>query len=73
MSYSHNGNAQIAVHRPARGPIDLLSDALTIAWTWRHRARSRRSLSALDDHQLRDIGLSPLDRDREVVKPFWVR
>jgi uncharacterized protein YjiS (DUF1127 family) len=38
---------------------------------WIARARSRRILRTLDDHQLADLGLS---RDRvefESAKPFW--
>jgi uncharacterized protein YjiS (DUF1127 family) len=40
-------------------------------WEWRSRAGSRRALSMLSDHALRDIGLTRADVDREVMKPFW--
>ena len=39
--------------------------------TWGERARARRQLAHLDDRQLRDIGLSPIDIQREILKPFW--
>ncbi len=39
--------------------------------TWQERARGRRALASLDDHLLRDIGLSRADVERERVKPFW--
>jgi uncharacterized protein YjiS (DUF1127 family) len=39
--------------------------------TWRQRATDRRQLQKLDDHLLRDIGLSRADVEFEVAKPFW--
>jgi uncharacterized protein YjiS (DUF1127 family) len=38
---------------------------------WEERERSRQFLLALDDHGLRDLGLSRLDAWREANKPFW--
>ena len=35
------------------------------------RRRDRRLLAQLDDHLLRDIGLSPEDAQSEAAKPFW--
>lgn len=35
------------------------------------RHRQRRSLAALDDHLLRDVGLSRKDARRETDKAFW--
>jgi uncharacterized protein YjiS (DUF1127 family) len=35
------------------------------------RARQRRHLVALSDHQLRDIGLTRSDVELEGRKPFW--
>jgi len=35
------------------------------------RARQRRDLAALSDHNLRDIGLTRGDVEIEVGKPFW--
>jgi len=35
------------------------------------RARQRRDLAALSDHGLRDIGLSRVDVESEISKPFW--
>jgi uncharacterized protein YjiS (DUF1127 family) len=42
----------------------VLSQALT-------RRRDRMLLARLDDHLLRDIGLTPEDARTEAVKPFW--
>jgi uncharacterized protein YjiS (DUF1127 family) len=38
---------------------------------WRRRARTRRQLDALSDHELRDLGLDHGDAMREAAKPFW--
>lgn len=35
------------------------------------RHRQRRSLAALDDHLLRDVGLSRTEARRESDKAFW--
>jgi uncharacterized protein YjiS (DUF1127 family) len=40
---------------------------------WRHVARQRRDLAALDDCALRDLGLSRGDVLAESSKPFWRR
>lgn len=39
--------------------------------TWQERARERRRLAALDDHLLRDMGLSRSQVDFESRKQFW--
>ena len=38
---------------------------------WLQRARTRRQLDALSDHELRDLGLDHGDAMREAAKPFW--
>ncbi len=39
--------------------------------TWRQRAADRRQLCDLDDHMLRDVGLSRGEVEFEISKPFW--
>jgi len=39
--------------------------------TWRQRAADRRQLCDLDDHMLRDVGLSRGEVEFEINKPFW--
>ena len=35
------------------------------------RFRQRQDLTALDDHMLRDIGITRLQAEAEATKPFW--
>ena len=39
---------------------------------WIERSRQRRMLATLDDHMLRDIGITRADAARECEKPFWL-
>jgi uncharacterized protein YjiS (DUF1127 family) len=39
--------------------------------TWIDISRQRRVLAELDDHLLRDIGITRYDVAHEVAKPFW--
>ncbi len=47
----------------------------TAFWTrsplWRQRAITRRELARLDDRMLHDIGISQIDVEGEISKPFW--
>ncbi|MCP5368041.1 MAG: DUF1127 domain-containing protein [Hyphomicrobiales bacterium] len=45
--------------------------ALDTLAEWQERARQRRQLQELDDHMLRDLGLSRADAQRESERPFW--
>ena len=38
---------------------------------WQERAEQRRTLQQLDDHMLRDLGLSRADVAREADKSVW--
>lgn len=39
---------------------------------WDTRRRSRNHLSQLDDHLLRDIGVTPHQALKEAKRPFWL-
>ncbi|PWC53036.1 DUF1127 domain-containing protein [Azospirillum sp. TSO22-1] len=38
---------------------------------WYDRWRQRQALMRLDDHLLKDIGVSRADAESEAIKPFW--
>jgi uncharacterized protein YjiS (DUF1127 family) len=38
---------------------------------WRIRAEERRALAMLDYRELRDLGLSRWEIERELAKPIW--
>ncbi len=45
--------------------------AITTLLRWQELARQRRALRRLDDHMLKDIGLSRADAWREAERSFW--
>ena len=49
----------------------VVTDAVDLVLTWQARARSRRELASMDEHTLKDIGVTRLDVVMEVDKPFW--
>ena len=55
---------------PLHWPAALVATAGVVR-KWLRQERSRRALETLDDHQLRDIGLSRSDVWYECSKPFW--
>jgi uncharacterized protein YjiS (DUF1127 family) len=38
---------------------------------WRRRYRERHAFSMLDERDLRDLGVTRWDVERELSKPFW--
>ena len=65
LSLSHRG----ASRKPGFAVrIGVLLD--TVA-KWQERRRQRLALATLDDHMLRDIGISSADVHAEVTLPFW--
>ena len=54
--------------RPRLSLVSRLTFSVTQALT---RRRDRRILARLDQHLLRDIGLTHEDAQSEVAKPFW--
>ena len=62
----------LAGHRSSelvRRPI--LARLLAATMRWVARVRSRRELSELTPHQLRDVGLDVDMVRQEIAKPFW--
>jgi uncharacterized protein YjiS (DUF1127 family) len=52
-------------------PFHCLAAALAVMLRLIERRRQRLQLSELDDHLLRDVGLTRRDVERECGKPFW--
>jgi uncharacterized protein YjiS (DUF1127 family) len=59
--------------RLARGRFDEFSHLIDLIHEWWTVARQRRSLAALDDWTLKDIGITRADVENETAKPFWRR
>lgn len=79
MTKSLSGYANCAARPAAAGlpngfydlPSRLLVRAFDALIAWQSRSADRTQLGRLDDHMLRDIGLSRADVEREASKPFW--
>lgn len=63
---------------PHSSPIDdarpypyLIQQLLTLLRIWQQRHRSRRQLAQLDSRLLADTGISEVERQVELSKPFW--
>ena len=48
-----------------------LKRCIALLRKWQARERERAFLATLHELELRDMGLTPQDRMREVNKPFW--
>ena len=59
-----------ADHAIAASVHSVTALALTVQ-RWGQRRRQRQALQDLDEHQLRDIGISRDDAEHEASKPFW--
>lgn len=51
---------------------DWIKRVVSLLKEWSARSRQRRDLEALNDEALLDIGLTRLDVQREISKPFWL-
>jgi uncharacterized protein YjiS (DUF1127 family) len=54
-----------------REPIHPFVAAWILIANWVARTRQRRALAELDDHMLRDIGITRVEAARESQKVFW--
>jgi uncharacterized protein YjiS (DUF1127 family) len=72
MHMNQNGSAALSANRSAPSSIGaLLSDAASVINVWRWRRRERRAIGQLDDHMLRDVGLSRLAAEEIAARAFW--
>ena len=61
-------NSGLSWYKELYSRLIKAADAFLI---WYDRARERQALLSMDDHMLRDIGLSRADIWDEARKPFW--
>ncbi|MDX6750888.1 DUF1127 domain-containing protein [Geminicoccaceae bacterium 1502E] len=52
-------------------PKGIARELADLVLLWLERYRQRRDLAGLDDHLLKDIGISRADAWQESAKPFW--
>ena len=57
--------------RPRISVLPALRRFFAMIREWRSCARSRRELLALNDHMLKDIGLTRIEAQYEAARPFW--
>ncbi len=67
-----SGALSARARHPARF-LRIASGAATSVVRWLEWRRQLRALSDVDDHLLRDIGLSREDVERVCSRPFWKR
>jgi uncharacterized protein YjiS (DUF1127 family) len=65
---SAGGSWSLPAKRPA--PQQARSVLTAIARAWR-RQRTRAALAQLDEHLLKDIGVTYAEAENEANKPFW--
>lgn len=58
--------------RPSSALIPCIRRVALNVRSWSERSRQRQALSNLDDHHLKDIGLSRAAAMAEARKPFWM-
>jgi len=57
---------------PSQGGIGaIMSGLFDTLYRWQAQARERRILAEMDQHMLKDIGLTRADVAMEIDKPFW--
>ncbi len=58
-------------HRPPPMSVRPVARLVAALADWRRRIRARAELVRFTDRQLRDIGVTRADVQREYAKPFW--
>ena len=54
-----------------RSAASLMAGLVRTVLGWQERASQRHNMIGLDDHVLKDVGLSRADIEGEAAKPFW--
>lgn len=67
----HDEQLAARVYSFFKFPGEAFDMATEMLQVWRERIRYRHDLEQLDEHILRDIGLTRDEAVREAQKPFW--
>lgn len=73
---NYQASSQSSRHAAAPGGatvIGILNGLFSTPFVWLERVQDRRRLADLDDHMLRDIGLSRSQAEEVASTPFWRR
>jgi len=49
----------------------LVAGVAAMLAEWRRRARARAELGRMSDRELRDLGVTRAEAEREALRPFW--
>jgi len=72
MTQTHSPDALAYLqHRPLTPAASVALFAAVVFVRWAERRRSRKDLRHLDDHLLKDIGLTHRQALKEAQRPFW--
>ena len=78
MAYARSQSFRTPVARLPKGPADFVGivastvlRGVETVLAWQERASERQHLAGLDDHYLKDMGITRADVEWEASKPFW--
>jgi len=73
--HTNLGGAGSASLKPLRayGKVRrVVAKCVNVIMIWQERAEQRHALGELNEHMLKDIGVSRTDAYKEYRKPFWL-
>ena len=72
VAYRWQGRSKLeAITRLMRPGQTAASHVIRAVLLWVDRATERRQLATMNEHELKDIGLTRYDALKEWEKPFW--
>lgn len=51
--------------------VSFILAVVVLVQKWQERRRTRRALANMDDHILKDIGVTRPQAQKESLRPFW--
>jgi uncharacterized protein YjiS (DUF1127 family) len=69
IKVEHINHSQVSVFEETK---HFLNQAMRLAHDWFERRKTRQQLAEMPSHLLRDIGLTEVQRQRELNKSFWL-